>query len=133
MLDNSKMASSMAEESKIIAMAIRMRVNLSMGFLRVTAFIFGMMAANIKVTSSKVIEMAMESGKTKEKIKHFKDITCLTKNMDMEFTYGATVTAIKETTFRTYAQEMGSFSSEKKLFMMGSGSMDKEDRFFRPL
>ena len=97
------------------------------------AFIFGVMAANIKATSSKVTEMDMESGKTKNRIKHTKDIICLTKNMDMEYTYGETATAIMEIIFRTFVQEMGSSSMKKKLFTTDNGSMDKGDKFFKPL
>ena len=79
----------MVKVHKYMGMEINIKVNLLTGFHKDMVNIFGLMVQYLKVILNRDLGMVMDSGKVqKEQPKSIKAITCLIKNMVMEFLIG---------------------------------------------
>ena len=90
------------------------------------ANIFGLMDVVLKVTLSKVIEMAMVHGNQKVELKIIKGIIYQIVSMVLVFIVGAMELFIKDNIFRIYVQGTENFIRMVNQFMMDNGRMDKE-------
>lgn len=73
---------------KNLSTEIHMKVNIKEVNLMVMAFISGKMEMNIRETSRRDIDMAMDNGKTIRKMKNMKENTSGIKKMELEFSNG---------------------------------------------
>lgn len=116
----------MARECNTTKMGINIRDSLLTAFLKATVSILGQMALYIVETSSKAIEMAMESGLiTLPANKITKDTTCWIKSMAMGYMIGEMVTYIKEASLRTKGVGKDSYSTTTNWFMRVFGLMGR--------
>lgn len=112
---------------KSTEMGTSTKVNLLMGFLKVMVNIIGQMEQSLKEILSKVLEMDMDYGKVEQgQAKTTKDITCLIRNMAMEYITGGTAMCIKDFGWMTFASEKESYSLTIKSNIMDTGKMEKK-------
>ena len=98
-----------------------------MGFLKGMVNIIGPMEQSLKEILSKVLEMDMDYGKVEqEQVRTTKDITCLIRNMAMEYIIGGMDICIKDFGWMIFASEKESYSLIIKSNIMDTGKMEKK-------